>query len=144
VSRNLETRVRIDAPPEAVWRVLGDLAGFADWCEDVAFPEPAAEGERAPMRVRLFGVRLTVKVRFERVEGPHELRWRGGPAGLFEGSHYFRLAPAPGGGSELRHGEDFSGLALPLLFPLLSGELSAFYDRINAALKGRVEAASRP
>jgi carbon monoxide dehydrogenase subunit G len=96
VTRNLETRVTIDAPPEAVWAVLADAEAFAEWCDDVQFPEAPCLGERVPMRVRLFGVRLTVKVRFERIDGPRELRWRGGLGGLFVGSHYFRLAPAAG------------------------------------------------
>jgi hypothetical protein len=139
VSEKLETRVVIDAPPEAVWEVLANATAFAEWSEDVQFPETPREGMRCPMRVRLFGVRLSVKVLFERIDGPRELRWRGGPGGLFVGSHYFRLSATDDGRTELRHGEDFDGLALPLLFPFLEGELRAFYGRINDALKRRVE-----
>jgi len=144
VKRNLETRVVITAPPERVWAVLADARAFEEWCDDVQFPEAPSEGARVPMRVRLFGVRLTVRVVFETIDGPHELRWRGGPGGLFEGSHYFRLAPAEDGGTELRHGEDFEGLALPLLFPILKSELGSFYERINVAVKRRAEGSTQP
>jgi hypothetical protein len=55
------------------------------------------------------------------------------------GSHYFRLSSTDDGSTELRHGEDFRGLAVPVLLPLLRTELTSFHERINAGLKQRAE-----
>jgi hypothetical protein len=140
VSRSLETRVRIVAPVGVVWQVLTDTAAFAEWTDDVGFRDALRAGASLPMRVRLFGVRLTVPVALEAVEPERELRWRGGPPGVFVGSHYFRLGAAPDGGTELVHGEDFRGVAVPLLLPVLRGELLRLYGRINDGLRGRAEA----
>lgn len=120
--------------------MLLDTARYADWSEHLRFHAPLAVGDKVPMSVRLFGQSITVKVRIEALDEARELRWRGGPPGLITGTHYLRLE-ASNGGTLLRHGEVFRGIALPLLWPGLRGELGRFYRAINRALKARVEGA---
>jgi hypothetical protein len=55
---------------------------------------------------------------------------------VFEGEHYFLLDPT-GTGTRLRHGERFHGVALWFMSP---ERFRADFDRMNAALKARVEA----
>lgn len=68
-----------------------------------------------------------------------ELVWRGSVAipGLFVGRHYFRLEAE--GACRLVHGEQFSGLLLPLMGGMLADTEKGFHA-INAALKARAEA----
>lgn len=70
-----------------------------------------------------------------------ELVWRGSLPipGLFAGRHYFRLEPAGGGACRLVHGEDFSGLLLPVMGGMLADTERGFHA-MNAALKARAEA----
>ena len=139
MSRHLETRVVIHAPIATVWSVLADTDRYPEWNDVLAFRGNPREGESLPMTVRLFGFPLTLKAQFERIEEPHELRWRGGPTGLFAGTHYLRLRPTSDDRTELLHGEDFHGLAVPILFPLLRRRTITLYSRINAGLKQRAE-----
>lgn len=71
----------------------------------------------------------------------HELVWRGSlrVPGMFTGRHYFRLELADGGACRLVHGEDFSGLLLPLMGGLLTDTKRGFHA-MNGALKARAEA----
>ena len=57
--------------------------------------------------------------------------------GLFVGRHYFRLEAE--GACRLVHGEQFSGLLLPLMGGMLADTEKGFHA-INAALKARAEA----
>lgn len=75
------------------------------------------------------------------VEPNAKLEWRGSLAvpGLFAGRHYFVLEPAGSGACRLVHGEEFSGLLLPLMGGLLADTEKGFHA-MNAALKARAEA----
>jgi len=70
-----------------------------------------------------------------------EVRWRGSLPipGLFTGEHYFRLEPQAGGSTRFVHGENFSGLLLPVLGGILAATQQGF-EAMNAALKARAEA----
>jgi hypothetical protein len=75
-----------------------------------------------------------------RVERGRELRWKGKLLlpGLFDGEHYFMLEPGAGG-VELRHGERFTGLLVPLLRKSLDGATRAGFVAMNEALKREAE-----
>lgn len=139
MARKLETRIEIDAPLSKVWAILDSFERYEEWNEDVWFHGRPSVGSSTPMSVRLMGKVMKVPVHFEALDAEKEVRWRGGPKGMMTGTHYLRLRALTENRTELIHGEDFAGLALPLLWPLLRGELLAFYERINAALKARAE-----
>jgi hypothetical protein len=75
-------------------------------------------------------------------EPVRELRWRGKLLipGLFDGEHYFRLEPLPGGATKLVHGENFSGLLVPMFRRSLEHGTRAGFVMMNEALRTRVEA----
>lgn len=75
------------------------------------------------------------------VEPNAELAWRGSVAipGLFVGRHYFRLEADGESACRLVHGEQFSGLLLPLMGGMLADTEKGFHA-MNAALKARAEA----
>lgn len=76
------------------------------------------------------------------MEPGKELRWRGSLPipGLFTGEHYFLLTSPAAGKTHLVHGENFTGLLIPLLGGLLKATETGFND-MNKALKERVERA---
>ena len=74
-----------------------------------------------------------------KAESERELRWSGGLPGLLRAEHYFvieRIGPAK---LRFRHGEIFSGLLVPIVWPILRRSGREVYEAMNAALKRRVE-----
>ena len=59
---------------------------------------------------------------------------------MTQGVHDFELSATEDGRTELVHGERFTGMALPLMWPLLHERLQHYYELINEALKIRAEA----
>lgn len=135
----ISTEIRIDAQPEAVWRVLTDFPAHRDWNPFIEsiHGEPG-EGER--LRVRF---RQGVTIRPTVTESAHGrvLEWKGKLllGGLFDGRHRFELLPE-GAATRLVHSERFSGVLVPLFRSLLRETRNGF-AAFNEALKRRVEEA---
>ena len=135
-SRHTQTRIVIPAPLSEVWAALADLDAYPRWNPLIRLaPWGRAglrEGGRAWLTLKLTKIPTVVPVVVEVASG-EELRWIGGPPGLFRGRHYFRLREVEGG-TELIHGEDFEGLLLPLMWPVMAGQLDRLYQRVNDSL----------
>lgn len=140
--RQTQTSIVIPAALDEVWRALADLDQYPRWNPLIRLrPWNRAglrEGGRAWLTLTLAKLPVVVPVLVEVASG-QELRWIGGPPGLFRGRHYFRLR-ALEGGTELTHGEDFRGLLLPLMWPLMAGELDRMYRQVNESLATHVAA----
>ena len=145
MSLNIETEVVIDAPPAIVWQVLAATEQYPEWNRHLHFAGELRKGNVVRMHARLFGLPLTFRIKIEVFDPQTELRWRGGWRWLFLGRHYLRLRPADGAPQRtvFVHGEDFEGIAAPLLLRLIGGELTRFYERINVALVARTESLAR-
>jgi hypothetical protein len=141
-SRHTQTSIVIPAPLAEVWRALADLDEYPRWNPLIRLrPWNRAglrEGGRAWLTLSLSKLPVLVPVLVEVASG-EELRWIGGPPGLFRGSHYFRLREVEGG-TELIHGEDFRGLLLPLMWPVMEGQLDRMYRQVNESLATHVAA----
>ena len=139
----LKTRIDIDASPEAVWAVLSDLAAYPSWNPFIreAHGELAA-GQRLDVKMQPEGGRaMRFRPTVLKAEPNRELRWRGllVAPGVFDGEHRFAIEPTAGG-SRLLHEESFSGVLVPFLARgLRRGTLPGF-ERMNEAVKERVEA----
>ena len=70
-----------------------------------------------------------------------EFRWKGKLLfpGLFDGEHYFGLAPRSDGSTPFTHGERFTGVLVPFFRSALDRSTKAGFEAMNAALKQRVE-----
>ncbi|NJQ01848.1 SRPBCC domain-containing protein [Streptomyces zingiberis] len=132
----------IDAPPEKVWRVLTDFAGYAEWHGALRFVDVPAEilpGTRLQARLTL-GTGNDGAYEFTVVDhrAPERLAWTGGIPGVLMGLHSFVLEPH-GGGTRFTESEEFTGsAAVETIEPARARmeEGSASYVR---ALKERVE-----
>jgi uncharacterized protein YndB with AHSA1/START domain len=132
--------VVINAPPERVWEILTDAAGYAEWNPEIVGLEGRmALDERIVARVRLGdGALRRVPMRVTRFETPTRMEWVGGlPLGLFVGRRTFTITPSAGR-SEFRLHLAMSGLLSPLIARSV-GDRQPEVDSFSAALKKRVE-----
>ena len=129
-------------PPDQVWAILADFSSYADWNPLNVWAEGKAE-LGASVRMRFVdaaggkGKLIAQTVTITACEPGRRLAWVGHIPLLFTGRHSFELT-ANEGGTELRHGEDLSGL-VPLAFSAarLARQQSA-YEAMNRALEQRV------
>lgn len=135
----MECRVAITiaAPPEKVWALLTDAAGFARWNTTVTSIEGTiALGERVkievPISERTFSPKVTAFVPNERMV------WSDGMAPMFKGERTFTLTPRADGTTDFEMVETFTGLVLPMI----KGSLPDFgpvFDRYARDLKKEAE-----
>jgi hypothetical protein len=141
--RELQTQIDIAATPERVWLTLIDFSSYPSWNPFVT--EASGDlrlGGRLRVRIAPPGGRAMVfKPAVITFDEHRELRWRGRLvlASLFQGEHYFRIEPIDEGTTRLYHGEQFSGLLVPLLWSQLQREAKPGFELMNRALKARVE-----
>ena len=138
-TKTVETSVAIQAPANKVWAVVGTLEHYKSWNRATLFGRAATPGKLQLMRVRLGALWLPVPVLIRHCDARQGLRWTGGIPGLITGSHYFRVEAGDETHARLVQGEDFSGLLVPVLLPLLDSTLAALYAGINADAKAASE-----
>ena len=135
-----ETEIMIDATPSEVWRHLTDFDRHEQWTQHFVLRGEPKVGTPAHIQFSLLGRRNSVPVKIERVDEARELRWRGGPRGIVDGSHFFLLESRDGGTkTRFRHGEDFSGVLALIVWTFLKAELGPSYRGFNEDLKRRAE-----
>jgi hypothetical protein len=74
-----------------------------------------------------------------KAETGRELRWAGSLPGLLRAEHYFLIERIGTARLRFRHGEIFSGLLVPIVWPILRGNGREVYEAMNVALKQRVK-----
>lgn len=143
-SKSILTEVEIAAPASAVWAELADSDAYADW-------NPFVKHLSGDLKV---GNHLNVTIQSEGnspmdftpevlvANADKELRWVGrlGVKGIFDGEHYFIMEETDRGTTIFRHGENFSGMLVYILLPLIGEDTENGFKAMNQALKSRVEA----
>jgi hypothetical protein len=144
VHHELHTEIEIDAPIDAVWEVLTDLAAYPDWNPFIVSSEGRADvGERLTNRMHPPGGRaITFKPTVTVVEPGVTFEWLGrmGLPGIFDGRHRFALAASTRGGTRVTQSEQFDGVLVRFMRTSLDTKTVAGFDAMNAALKAHVEA----
>ncbi|SDL32322.1 SRPBCC family protein [Streptomyces indicus] len=135
------SRVRIEAPPATVWRLLHDLPGWPSWVPGVTSvrqgPKGAVPDEEFRWKLGGMPIRSTLAV----VEPLRELCWTGVLAGT-RAVHRFRLASLEDGrATEVLSEESIGGPFIALYFP--SAKLRTVLEDWLAALKSTAETAER-
>ncbi|WP_380676293.1 SRPBCC family protein [Salinigranum sp. GCM10025319] len=142
-TRRIHTEREIDAPPEAVWDVLTDLASYEEWNPNVTFAAGALEvGADVDLRVQpTRGRERSITATVTEVTPERTLQWVGTAGGrwLFEGRHTFELRPLDGGRTRFVNRERVRGLAAPLV---VRSDSARAYEAMNRALAERVEGRS--
>jgi hypothetical protein len=138
--KSYEARTTIGAPPEPIWTVLTDAAGYATWDSGIdRIDGRIADGETIAFRAEVSGTR-TFKVKVAMAAAGREMTWTGGmPLGLFRGVRSFTVTPLDAGHTQFDMREEFTGPMLPLIWKSMP-DLGPSFERFAAGLKARVEA----
>jgi uncharacterized protein YndB with AHSA1/START domain len=137
------TTSTIRASREAVWKILTDASGYAEWNpEIVAIDGHMGPSERIRARVKVgSGAIRPVQLRVTAFEEPVRMEWTGGlPFGLFTGRRMLTVTPT-NGGVEFRMVVQMSGLLASLMVKAV-GDRQTEIDAFSAALKARAERGS--
>lgn len=137
----ISAEIDIEAPPDAVWAELTELAGYADWNPFIVSASGSvALGQRLALRLQPPGGRaLAIRPTVTQVDEGRVFEWLGhlGVPGLFDGKHRFELTATPHG-THLFQSESFTGLLVRPMRGFLDGGTLAGFRAMNDALRQRV------
>ena len=143
MTKTLTTEIDIAAPPQRVWQVLSDLSAYGEWNPFIVEATGrAVVGDRLTLRMQpASGKERILRPTVTEAREGELLQWLGrlGVPGHHGCRAHLPPGPAHGNGTRLSQGEDFRGLLVPFVARTLDrGTLPAF-ERMNSALKRRVE-----
>jgi hypothetical protein len=131
----------IGADPDAIWRLLTDIAGQPSWNSTVSRMQgEVAEGRRLELEVPSAPGRV-FRPKVARVAAGRSMVWQDGMAPMFRGIRTFTLEPNGDGTTRFSMEEEFSGLMLPLIKGSLP-DFAPVFERYAADLKRAAEAKS--
>jgi hypothetical protein len=138
--KSYEAKAVIDAPPDRVWGVLVDAAGYPAWNSGVDKVDGRiGAGEKITVHAtvnpgRAFPVKVTD------FQPASRMTWTGGmPLGLFKGVRTFTLTPQ-GDSTEFTVREEYTGPMLPLIWRSMP-DLGPSFVQFASGLKQQAEKA---
>ena len=141
--KHFQAQLLVNADLATGWSVLTAFAEYPAWNPLLRrIRGEAMLGASLGLRVarKLGGdttVFLPAKVRVCKPET--ELAWGGGVRGVLDVHHYFRFEPS-GSGFRFVHGEIFSGVLVPILWPLIGARVrQENYEAVNETFRKRCE-----
>ena len=139
--KQILTQVHIQAPAEKAWSVLMDFDQYPNWNPFIqSISGNPGVGEQLEAHIQPpEGNKMVFKPTVLNLDPQKEFRWKGKLLikGIFDGEHYFQLTEKEGG-TQFVHGEDFSGLLVPL-FGSVFEKTERGFVAMNEALKKRCE-----
>ena len=142
----LSTSIEIDASPDEVWRTLTNFEQYPEWNPFMTRVVGKAESaEKIKVTIALpFKQSLDFNLLIDSVTPTKEMVWLGTTLEpkVLDGEHYFRIEKIEGGKTRFSQGEKFSGILLYVSWPLLKVSVTNNFNKMNEALKARVEGIS--
>jgi CubicO group peptidase (beta-lactamase class C family) len=128
--KKIQTEIIIDSDVSRVWKVLTDFENHAKWNPFIK----SIKGEQKAGKSLVVNLKppdgkgMTFKPVILKFEPNKEFRWKGklGIKGIFEGEHYFVLEEHNNGKTKFIHGENFSGVLVPLMGKILNNTKKGF------------------
>ncbi len=138
---DFEATAEIDAPPEEVWRVLVDVAGYPNWSSGVtAVKGTLVEGGQLTIHTEISPDR-EFKVKVAELTRDERMVWQSGmPFGLFRAGRAFNLTLIDDNRTYFQTREVFSGRLLPVFkrkIPDLNPSLRKFAEGLKAETEQR-------
>jgi uncharacterized protein YndB with AHSA1/START domain len=131
-----EGTIQIDAPPEIVWGVLTDIAGWPSWNPGVKTAQLRGSlAEGSVFRWKSGGVPITSVIRG--VDPPREIGWTGSMLGV-RAIHVYRFEPRDGG-TLARTDESWEGFLASTLKGYSRTILNRGIEKSLGALKREAE-----
>lgn len=139
----LVTEIEINSSAENVWAALMDFESYPKWNPFIREIRGAAEVDSI-LAVHIkpeggMGAKLRPKV--IRADANTMFAWKGkfGVSGIFDGKHEFIIEPIDSDRVRFIQREEFSGLLVPVLWPMLEKNTRRGFDDMNKALKALAE-----
>jgi hypothetical protein len=141
--KKLFSEIKIDASPTEVWNILTDFEKYPKWNPFIRkIQGDPKEGEKLKVIIHPPDSNMIVtKPTVLKVKPKQELRWLGkfGISGLFDGEHIFKIQDRGEAGVWFIQEEHCKGLLVPLLSNRLDSKTLPGFNKMNHALKKRVE-----
>lgn len=141
--RQLNTQIEIAASAARIWKKLMDFGSYGEWNPFVRSIEgEAVVGGSLSVYIQPEGGRgMKLSPMVVAVEPERKFAWKGSLlfAGIFDGMHEFRIEPKDNGSSTFIQREEFTGITVPLLWPILEKDTRRGFDEMNKALKKLAE-----
>ena len=137
--RFYEASTQINRPADAVWAILVDGSNWPNWDSGVdGVSGTIAAGQTVTIRSKVAPGR-TFPVKITTFAPGSSLVFTGGmPLGLFKGVRTYTLAPAPGGGTNLKVREEYSGPLVSMMWRSMP-DLGPSFTQFATGLKRRAE-----
>lgn len=131
----------IAAPPQRVWELLADAAGYPEWNSTIVSLEgDIAVGNRIKL-VSTVNPKRAFKLNVTEMDPPHKMVWADGmPLGLFKGVRTYTLTSHGDQETEFEMVEIFSGLLEPLIskgIPDMTESFAEFAQSLKRAAEAR-------
>lgn len=139
MTKTIETNIEINSKQETVWQALSRFSEYKRWNFGTWFSKEPVLGKWQIMHVKLFGVWVVVPVKILCYNSREGVRWKGGIPFIFMGSHYFKTEKISDDKTLYIQGEDFNGIAVPLLLPVMKKTLFTLYHGGNNNIKDYCE-----
>lgn len=134
-----ESKIRIDALPETVWRALVDAEGYPEWDSGIDRVEGHIQADATITVHAHVNPGRAFPVTVSDFDENRCMTWTGGmPLGLFTGVRTFTLAAAESGGTDFVMREEYHGPMVPVIWRSMP-DLQPSFDQFAAGLKATVE-----
>ncbi len=140
--RIIEATIDIAASPEAVWAMVMDWPSYPSWNPFIrAITGNPKVGGRIHVRIGLPIGTVPIAATVTRLKPAATIAWHSALplSGLFDREHTITLETQPNG-CKLIQTQTFEGRLVPAISIVADGLARSGLERMNAALKSRVEA----
>ncbi len=140
MTRSYQVERHIVAPPERVWAVLTDAAGYRDWNQSIVSIDGDMSVGSTVRLVSTLAPKRTFTLKVTEASPPNLMVWSDRkPLGLFTGMRTFRMT-AGNGGTDFAMAETFSGPLAGLITRAIPDMTESFQQYAD----GLATAAERP
>ena len=141
--KELRTEIEINGTVDKVWEVLTGFNLYPEWNPFIKRIEGELKvGSQLNVYMETPGKKgMTFKPVLKLLEPKNEFRWLGSLLipGIFEGEHIFQLEQISNNKIKFIHRENFNGILVPLFWKSLNNSTRHAFEKMNNALKERVE-----
>jgi hypothetical protein len=135
--------IEIDGSANDVWNALVDFNNYGNWNPFITnIDGKANEGEEIKVTIALpFKQSMDFKLKVKTVTDGSEMIWLGQTLApnILDGEHFLRVESLADNRTRFSQGEKFSGKLLYLALPLIKGSVLANFNKMNEALKNKIE-----